>query len=314
MGNAWAHGAQNIKTRWIHKEEPLSHTNQDDTLESIIIECEEKVFDFKWVSAIPMTQLKKTMDAIQYWWNQNNVSSMHFIGYGNIFLPIQSVIDFGSHACDSNIFLKLSSNPLGDDSGNITVGNSIRYIIDQIKKDKTPRVLIIYMNAWITRKYNDKHFSIFEYDVYTAIQEAFQVPLFVIFKPRDLEVYSDFYTNYARFETDYTLMYPQFTKNFTLQIPGNNNPDQDIRHYFDWWYINYSDRLKGNNLVRPRLYNPKLLNTHSSLCCLCNFNTAVIAKPCFHMFCQSCNPKKTHCPLCPIPYNLGRQLLREKMS
>ena len=44
----------------------------------------------------------------------------------------------------------------------------------RIKKDKTPRVLIIYMNAWITRKYNDKHLSIFEYDVYTAIQEAFQ--------------------------------------------------------------------------------------------------------------------------------------------
>lgn len=298
MGNIWdCHTIFQNKTRVKHTH---SKTDEpEDLLESIVIEYGNISNNFKSVIAMEMSEIDSVISSIHHWWDRNKmVFTLHLIGYGNIFIPVQSIINFGLHTKYSDIFDTLSNNTLGNYTGNIALGNTIRYMIDEIKRDKIPRVLMIHMTSWITRSNHDKYFSKCEYDLYSAIKESYSVPLFIIFIPSTVSSYSAIYPAYSIFETDFKNIENPDLLNFMIQQQNKFVFDQEINCYFKWWFKNYSYKIEGNHLVRPRLYDPKLLNKQTSLCCVCCLNNSVVAKPCFHMICQSCNKQSSECPLC----------------
>lgn len=265
----------------------------------------------EYVVAFQMTYLTYLLESFRVLTQTcTSFSQVRILLFGNLYLPAQSSLDLGTHCISGRIFQRLRATHLGDMSGKVCLGTTIRHTIDLVKSDLTPRVLIIYLSSWVFRYPNEIGLSDHEYDLYLAIQEAYQVPLYIVFK-----VTSHLIPDYHRLEREILQIHPSQKLNMDCSHTYDNHTSRASEEYISWWYSQFENKLQGNHLVRPRLINPNLLNVETSYCCKCQQVSAVKSKSCFHMFCHTCLPDISNdCPICQEKAEKaenGRQLFQQ---
>lgn len=312
MGNRFGYYLKWPDTSFPTPALPLYHQETGDSHQEIyqsqniylnVLESNPESPQHEMVVAFQMTFIDRLVRAFQQHsdYQINSSSEVRILLFGNLYLPSQSCLDMGSHHIYSKMLERIQSTYIGNMSGKVCLGTTIRHTIDLIKADKQSRILTIYLNNWLYRGPKVIGLSDHEYDLFQAILEAYNVALYIIFR-----VPSYLKKNYYTLEKELLSQLPKKKLNIEYHSLWEDNIPDKSQAYFNWWK-SQNKKIGDNTLVvRPRLCNPYLLNQETSICCFCRKKAAVKSLACFHMFCQQClifsiyKTQKKHCPICPI--------------